>query len=303
MKCWALVVVIAIGCHKKEAKTEATPSPTPADAMTIAVDARADLAVAPTIKPEDRAKQLIGTQVAALSKSNDDLIATFDKAAVVLVPDAREVKDPHIGLSDAINRTSPHESVGDIKVVKLAAGGNAGAMWLSAELDITQSGGEPGERAQTKTHRIRVTELATAEAGWRVVAAAFSQATKPMVQDSAPDPIPGATDAGPLAPLLAAAAQLDGALSSDPSVAVFGTDKSEAAFGPGEAHKLFATWNKLQLTLEGKPREVRGKTWGYVQANVDIATPKGSARIAGFLIAVPDDGGKWSVVAAQYTAI
>jgi hypothetical protein len=189
------------------------------------------------------------------------------------------------------------------KVAKMVAGGNNEAAWLSAVLELTQLDTEPEQKLSTEVKRVRITELATAEADWKVVAAAASEATSPMPSKEAPAPITGATD-GPLAALLAAPASLDKSLSDDPLVAVFGTEDKESAFGPAASHALLGGWKTLKLSLEGKPREVHGKTWGYALANVNWQRPGKPfpLRMSAMLIAVAGADGSFAVVAVHYAA-
>jgi hypothetical protein len=258
-------------------------------------------------RPRERARRLLDAQLSALSSADgtdDALVATFARDAVALVPDARAVADPTIGLRAAIARVSPHATLKSAKVGTFAAGGNDEALWWSAELELTQLDAEPEQKASVATKRVRITELATAEAGWKVIAAAATEATTPMPSKAAPEPIAGATDPGPLAALLAAPAALDQAIRADAAVAVFGTDAKETAIGPAAAHALLAAWKALALSIEGKPREVHSKTWGYVQANVNWHK-QGKPfplRMSALLIAVPGAADRWDVVAVQYAA-
>jgi len=256
-----------------------------------------------TLSADARAHKILDAQLDALRAGGDAIVATFAPDAIVLVPDAREAKTAPM-LREAIVRTSPHQQLADIKVVKLVAGGRDGAVWWSGELAITITGGEPQTGQSGGSAHVRVTELATSDADWKVVAAAFSEASKPSMQRAAPAPIPSATDAGPVSAFAANAKQLDAALADDPSVAVFGTDPDEVAYGKTAAHALVAKWAGASFALQGKPRELRGKTWGFALQNVDLVVPgdKYPSRMAGLLIAVPD-GDAWRVVAAQYTSI
>jgi hypothetical protein len=146
---------------------------------------------------------------------------------------------------------------------------------------------------------LRLTELLTAESGWKVVAAAFSEPHDPTMEANPSGPIDGATDAGPLTALLASPAQLQAALAKGTATSVFGTDRGEHAYGDAAARALVKTWSKLALAVEGKPREVHGKGWGFSLAYVNWLK-KGDpypSRMAGLVLGVPDDHGGWSVTA------
>lgn len=100
--------------------------------------------------------------------------------------------------------------------------------------------------------------------------------------------------------MLADPGKLEQALA--PSAVVFGTDKGEAAWDAA-AHAQLKQWSKLALSINGAPREARGKGWGFAIANVDWKQPKekSPARMAALAIATPT-ASSWQVVAVQYTA-
>ena len=291
---FVLVLVLAafVACKKKEAgKTDGTV-PTLQDAAQAvpAADAVAAQASAPPTAVDHlaRGKQLLDAQVAALLKDDAAMTATFDAEAVVLVPDPRKVSED-IGLRAAITRLAPSAELKSVTADKIIVGGNVDALWLTAELTVTQA---------TSTTRVRVTELATSAAGWKVVAGAFTETSTPSMRRTGDGDVKGATDAGPLTPLLTDPAQLGGKLVGD--AVVFGPN--ERADGADAAKQLLAGWTSF--ALEGKPREVRGPTWGFALGHIEqvIAGKKAPYRWTGLVIAVPDAGGTWSVVAAHYTA-
>ncbi|MDB4962695.1 MAG: hypothetical protein JWP01_2694 [Myxococcales bacterium] len=85
---------------------------------------------------------------------------------------------------------------------------------------------------------------------------------------------------------------------------MFGTSKQERAFGPAAARSPLKKWGKLAISIQGPVREVRGKTWGFAQANLALDTKeKYPVRMAGLVIARPDAKGVWQVVVVQYTAL
>ena len=239
----------------------------------------------------ERAKTIFDAQLASLRKGgdNDGFLATFADDAVVLVPDARPVKDKQLALHDAIDYVADGDSA-KVVVGTMAVGGNASAVWFNATIDVTG----------TRTRTVRVTELAVAPS-WKVVAAAFTDTRTLIGMSSGRGSIEGATKAGPLSQLLASPTALDAAIAKDPALAVFGTDKKESAFGAVAAHKLVATWTKRKLSIEGTPREVTDKDWGFVQAHVnwDQGEAGDLARLTALVIGVPTKDG-WEVVAVNF---
>jgi len=254
--------------------------------------------------PAPKANTIFDAQLAAI-KANDEaaLAGTFSKDAVVLVPDPRSAQAENTGLRWAIARLSPHGSLRGITVTKIVTSANASAVWWSAECTIKAMEYVPQEKPAATTTTIRVTELATAEAGWKVVAAAFAELQTPMASSVARTlDDPSTTPAGPLTPLAGDVAQLDAHLAS--SAVVFGTDKGEAAYDAAAAHKLLKGWMKLKFSVPGKSRELHGKDWGFAIANVDWEQPnkKMPSRMSALVIGTPTASGGWQVVAVQYTA-
>ena len=208
--------------------------------------------------PRSRASHVLDAQIGGLKGDPAKLVATFAADATLLVPDPRSPSSPSI--EDAIRRTSPHDTLRGVKIDKQVVGGDDSAVWVSAELSLSIWRDEPGTKAHLETRAVRVTELLTAEAGWKVVAAAFSEPHDPTMEKNGGAPLTGATDPGPLSALLATPDKLAAALAKDATV--FGTDRDERAYGPATG-KLVASWSKLALSIGGKPREVHGKTAGF----------------------------------------
>jgi len=272
----ALLLIVACGTS-----TDAKGTPTAGSAKPPAADS-------------SRAKAILDAQIAAI-KSGDEaaLTGTFSSDAIVLVPDPRSAQAKTTGLREAIARLAPGEALKSFTVTKVVANANASAVWWSAECSVTST---------KATTTIRLTELATADASWKVVAGAFAE-VRPAeaAADASPIEDKSTTAAGPLTPLSGDAAQLDSHVAS--SAVVFGTDKGEAAFDAAAAHKLLKGWTKLKLSVPGKSRELHGKEWGFAITNVDWQQPKEKvpARMSALVIGTPTGDG-WQVVAAQYTA-
>jgi hypothetical protein len=276
--------IALVACTKKDTgKTDVTP---------VKHDAASAVgsAVKPAVDPQARAKDILDRQLEALKKSEKDdpsLLATFDRDAVLLVPDPRLVSEPTRGFRDAITQRAPHEGVIELSFGDVVARGNDHAVWLSATLAVKQT---------EETYSIRVTELATAEAGWKVAAAAFTIASEPSASSEASEPFGNTTDAGPLTALLARPAVLAEHLAADASVFTY-----SGRFDGAAAKDVIA---KLpEMTVDGKPREVHGNGWGYAIAQLSYVQQgrKFPLRISALLVAVPVRGDGWEVVALHLT--
>jgi hypothetical protein len=283
-----ILSAVLIACSKEP---RANGAPSPASPPSKAPASPPSKAPAPPTASgaSSRATTIMNAQVAAINTGEEaKLVDTFSDDAVVLVPDPRAAHGETTGLPQAIARLAPHDSLKSIKVDKLVAGANAGAVWWSAELTVTT----------TKTTTIRVTELATSDAKWKVVAGAFA-AVRPAeaAADSAPIKAGSTTAAGVLTPLSGDIAKLDAALTHE--TVVFGTDKGEVAYGDAAAHAMLKKWSKLAFAIDGKPREMHGKDWAFAITNVNWQQPKEKvpARMSCLVIANPT-----AVVAVQYTA-
>jgi len=252
----------------------------------------------------ERASTILTSQLAAIRNGNDpDLVATFSSDAIVLVPDPRAARGETTGLREAIARLSPHATLKKISATKVVANANASAVWWSAECSITSDDHEPETKAHSETTTIRITEIATADAGWKVVAAAFAEVrSAEAAADNSPIDDKSTTKTGPLTPLAGDVTQLDAHLAS--SAVVFGTDKGEAAFDATAAHTLLKGWTRLKFTIPGKSRELHGKEWGFAITNVDWQQPKEKVptRMSALVIGTPAANGSWQIVAAQYVA-
>src|SRR5450432_3051325 len=139
-------------------------------AVVFAWSKAPDASGAPAPKPDKatsgdstRATTIMNAQISAIQDGEEaKLVDTFSADAVVRVPAARSAHAPSASLLTSIGGMDPAgESMKTIKVDKLVAGANAGAVWWSAELTVTTS---------RKTRKVHVTELATSDAKWKVVA-------------------------------------------------------------------------------------------------------------------------------------
>jgi hypothetical protein len=279
--------------------------------LAAACTARADNVRTPqqppaTMTPERRARTLVEKQLKALPGNNAALVADFAKDAVVMLPYiGSRVDAPDLELATAIAGMHPHVEMKSAQLTELVAGGNTTMVWLAAELEIVLLSAEPGEAPSTDVRTVRAVELLDAASDWKIVAASFVQVRGLSQRRSSLGPIPSPTSSGPLTPLLVAPDKLAAAVSGNP-VVLYGTEKTERAVGASAVKKLLAKWRKLPLELEenDKVREIRTANWGYAMADVNIPKPGGPPyRMSGFLIAVPDANGAWSVVAANYGAL
>lgn len=247
------------------------------------------------------ARQAIDTLIAGI-KSGDGAAtaALFDHGAVALVGAPHEVDEPD--LVKTLGRIGPHDVVTDVKLVQLVVGGNNDLGWLFADLTITKHNQEPGEKATAISVSVHATELLSAAANWKVVAAAFSE-SRTAGRLGGVFPMIETTESGPLAALVASPAKIEAALANDPNIVVALND-NQLAVGVNEAKVLLDAWTKRSLTVNGAVREVRNERWGFVQANIDWNEPGGKPyRFSAQLIAIPRSDGSWNVVAAQYLAL
>lgn len=289
---WLACSVALVACTKKDAgPTDVTPGRHggSAQALVPPADAGAPPRPAP-VDPAARATELLERQIAALEQAEPEdasFRATFDPDAVLLVPDPRLVKEPARAFRDAITQRAPHEQDSAISFRDLAASGTEHALWLTAVLAIKHDG---------TTYEVRVTELATAASGWKVVAAAFTLASEPSAGRDAPRPFGNHTEPGALTALVAEPAQLAGALAREAVVIGF-TDRLQGAAAKEAVARL------PRMVVDGKPREVHGTGWGYTIAQLAYEEPgrKFPLRISALLIAVPAAAGGWQVVALHYT--
>jgi hypothetical protein len=274
MQRWfGVALVLSLGCAEVSEAAPASKTPAaPADDTS-------------------RASAIMKAQAASIVANDKALVGTFAPGALVLVPDPRSATDDTTGLREAIARLEPGAAAKDVSISKIVAGGNADAVWWSAELAV--------KRADGKTTTVRATELATKDAGWKVVAGAFAEVRAPSRSADPPTlDQKFATSHGPLSDLLANAKDLSTALA--PAAVVLGTDKGETAWDAASAKKLLAGWTKLEFHVDGDVREQSGTNWAFAIANIDWNQPgkKNPARMGGLVIS----DGHAHVVAAHYTA-
>lgn len=271
------------------------------------------LATSATARAEtaaDRARALIAVQLAAFGQATDAPIRPLFAPDAVLVGYALDTagKDANgFYVAHRIAGITPHVSIRKHAITSLVAGGDASTLWFTAELALTLTGGEPGERNwRTKPLVVRFTELCVRDAGgWKIVAAVFDRPHRKLAaaEDDAVEPIAGATAPGPLTALLASPAALAAALGTDRATFVVGTAPGERAVGRPAAARLLARWRELALTTPGVPREVHTATWGFAQAHVRWKRGGKEYAMFGLVIAVPGADGAWVPVGVHYTGL
>lgn len=258
--------------------------------------------------PADVAKKIVNAQLAGLQQMDDGFDKTFAPGAVVNSSDVQNLQMVKVDeIANGGFRTSIHAT----KLLSLTAGGDAKVVWLAGEAEISTRGvtGQKDngdfEYGPSTKHTIRFTELAVADGGkWKVVAAQFARPGAPQRNTRAPASIDNETKADQLAKLVISSTALSSGLAKDATAVVFGTDKAERGIGGPAAKKLVDGWKSLKLELEGKVREVRTATYGFVQANVNWIQPGGAPyRMRALLIATPDPSGAWTIRAVHYAAI
>ena len=296
----ALFLVLAAcksGASKNEPTTGSAVGSAGSAGSAVAVVAP-DAAAKPATDVTPRAKQLADAQITALHGLDQAALSgTFSKDAVILASGAgHETSDDM--LAQTFAQLSPHDTLKDVSASGLVAGGNDDAVWWFENVTIEKHNAEPGEKPSDVTTSMRVTELATAASGWKVVAAAAG-ASGSARQPGGVFPIPDATSPGPLAALLADPAQLAAALAPD-AVAVGYDDKVGA--GADKARAVVTAWPKGMTVTDA--REVRDAKSGFVQANVSWPAPSGKPyRATAQVLALPKADGSWSVVAVQLLAL
>jgi hypothetical protein len=257
--------------------------------------------------PADVAKKIVDAQLAALQKIDDSFEKTFAPGAVVNASDVQNLQMVKVEeITGGGFRTSIHAT----KLLSLTAGGDAKVVWLAGEAELTtrtvtgQKDNGDFEYGPSAKHTIRFTELAVADgAKWKVVAAQFAQPGAPKRNTSAPTSIDNETKPDQLAKIVVSSTALSNGLAKDATAVVFGTDKAERGIGGPAAKKLVDGWKSLKLELEGKVREVRTATYGFVQANVNWVQPGGAPyRMRALMIATPGPTGTWTIRTVHYAA-
>ena len=263
--------------------------------------------------PTDRAKALVTSQLAAVTKNDDKAFqATFTADAhldsywnngPLSTAPSGYVRDPFMN-------GSPHSEFKKIKLDKIVAGGDANVVWLTADVSTTFAEHEP-EQDNNRSNRVekkRLTELIVLDGStWKAVAATLTVPEATHGSTSADhSTLKDATKPGPLAPLAASPTELIKKLSSDKNVFVLGTDTAERAIGPAAAKKLLGKWTKLKMTIDEKSvREVETKTYGFAEVTVTYSTTKKDETLyydmTALILAVPN-GSDWSVVGIHYRA-
>jgi hypothetical protein len=295
----AMGAVLALACT---ASADKGPAPAPARPAAPVAGKSPGTPTGPD-SPDARGRAALKAQLAALA-NDEAFIATFAKQATVLTPlGSNEVHAPNAGVAAAIGFLHPHAELKGATFDHFTSGGNAQVAWFAAELHLTIAAHEPGGPAATEKHTVRAIELLDGAADWKVAVASFTNVAQAFTfgTSSIKDP----TDAGPLANLLLSPDALAGALGD--GAVVFGTDPGERGLGTADAKALLGKWKKLTITLDPKSKvhEVRTATYGYAMTNVRMVTrPGGEAyKLNAFVLALPGEGGAWSVVGASYGAL
>jgi hypothetical protein len=236
----------------------APAAPVRGDASTAEPSPAATLAAART-----RAQALFEAQLAA-ARAGDraGLIATFDGHAVLLA------HSDHLA-SDTVTAEwlslTPSMQITAMSDVVFAAGGGDRAVWLVAQITLDERGAsELHAEAASKTV-LRISELATAAAGWKVVAVAVGVA---RVSDGYANiaTMPQHTVPGPLTSLVG---QLDAftAAMADDTIALGPGPGDRIAIGAA-ARAAIAAWPPNLLAIDGEVREVRAGDVGFLQAHL-----------------------------------
>lgn len=205
-------------------------------------------------------------QLAALSANdNAALAATFAPDAMFMVPSPTDRDSALVGLRDSALALDPTEEFRSAALGEIRVRGNERAAWIDFDIQVIKRLKQQGPTGNPELDEgfvesediyvtVRVSELVTASAEWKVVAASFTRMPEPKPRAGTPYSLGDATPAGPLAGLL-------------------------------------ATTLPRGLAIHAS-REVTHAEWGFVQALVDGGHENGIARYAAMLVALPD-GTKW----------
>jgi hypothetical protein len=149
--------------------------------------------------------------------------------------------------------------------VALAAGGDDRAVWFVAQVTLDARGASELHGEGTDKTVLRVSEVATAAAGWKVVAAAVGVARAPDGYANIAT-MPGHTVPGPLASLVGDRGALTAALGDD-TIALGPSPGDRIAIGAA-ARAAIAAWPPKLLAIDGEVREVRTGDVGFLQAHL-----------------------------------
>ncbi len=248
--------------------------------------------------PKADAKKLVSEQLKVIEGGGDDALrALFEPDAIVV---GYKLDEPGKELSSLyfvanMFGGSPHTELKKLALKSIStAGGDAKALWFTAEVTARAHIPEPGFGATNETVVLRLSELVV---NGKIVAAALDKAHTPG--NYAGGELAGTTEAGPLTAMLTAPTTTATALASD--AFVIGTDTGERGIGAA-AKKMLAKWDKLELAIDGKPREVRTATWGFAQARVAWKKKKETVHMNAMVIAVAKPDGTWMPVGLHYSA-
>ena len=279
-----LVMTLSIGCSGGGTSPGATGPAVPATRPSKPYEASA-----PEIGRTFADAQL----AAVLSETEDDharLADGFAPKSVVLWPRAQEIEHIDANLREHVLALDPSDTLVDAKLTRLDAGGTAAFVWLSYELTVSSVTSNDPDAKQQK--RIFASALLTKASGWRAVASAFAQPGRGD-RGTSKDLVESATEAGPLTAMLLEPSQAATHLSSDAVVVLEDARHAGAAAAPGlaayaERHERFR--------LQSPPREIRGDSWGAVQAHLWIDDGGAKPRKASALvIGSADRNGAWTL--------
>lgn len=259
-------------------------------ALLVGCSSQTRTAAAAPATAEAKARELLQHQLDVSKGSPDAVKKTFTDDAVVFTKGKATTVDivTFFGLADGGPDGMKAEKA---TIAKLLAGGNSDAIWFYAEVAVKWKTPAGGKESSTT----RVIEVATAADQWKVVAAAFGEGGELAAMASNRE-IENATAAdGPLAKLLGAPDAAAAKLAPDAIV----VGPTTAVQGKG-ARDALASWKLEPMHVFKRAREVRTATWGFAQANLDHPVGADTDRVAGLVVAVPEAGGGWRVVLAQY---
>ncbi|HEX4419758.1 MAG TPA: hypothetical protein VH165_17715 [Kofleriaceae bacterium] len=238
------------------------PSPAPATAgSTAAPPAPPPVSEAALAAARQRAQTLFAAQfAAALAGDREALVATFSPSAILLAHSDHPARD---SVTDEWLTLTPSMQITANSAATFAARGDERAVWLVAEITLD----EVGWTNQVSKTVLRISELATAKAGWKVIAAAVGETGSPDGYPSGAT-MPGKTAPGPLAGLVGHPEALLAALGDD--TIVLGPRATDVV-GVGAPARAALTAAPL-AAISGEVREVRTGDLGFLQAHLADGT-------------------------------
>jgi hypothetical protein len=232
----------------------------------------------PLRDPAGLARQILMEQFAAARRGDDPALRkTFDPDAVILAADSYR----STALTSAQWLHTPVERVGSLTDIEIHADGNVDAVWLIAQFAIT---------VEHVTQVYRVSEVATAASGWRVVAAALAGVPKYPWPEVTLTHMEGATPRGPLVGLV----EHDHRQRSGTATKMIFAGAIDEDRILADGRTTFLWWANLEPFFRGEVREVSTGGIRFLQARLKAGTQL-------LIVAAEVEGGSKVVLAHDFS--